>query len=142
MTYETRVRIEAPPERIWAVLADVAAWPRWTASMREVTPLSGAALAAGARVRIRQPRLPAAEWEVTRWAPGRGFTWVSRNPGLTVTADHLLDPAPDGATTLTLALRHRGPLAPVLRLLTGALTRRYLALEAAGLRRAAEQGPG
>lgn len=54
-------------------------------------------------------------------------------------AAHLLYPYPRGAaeprgTEVTLELRQNGPLAWLAGLLLGRLTRRYLALEAAGLK--------
>jgi hypothetical protein len=44
----------------------------------------------------------------------------------------------EGRSTLALGVLHHGPLAPLVRLLTGRLTRRYVELEAAGHKAAAE----
>jgi hypothetical protein len=53
-------------------------------------------------------------------------------------ASHELTRDPEGGTILTLRVRHAGPLARLVGLLTGSRTRRYLALETAGLKAAAE----
>ena len=62
--HRTSVDVDASPARVWEVMADVGRWPEWTASMTSVE-LLGDALDVGAHVRIRQPKLPAAVWEVT-----------------------------------------------------------------------------
>ena len=49
-TVRTSIDIAAPPARVWAVLADTAAWPAWNP---EVTALRGP-LKAGARVEVHE----------------------------------------------------------------------------------------
>ena len=139
MEFTTSVDIDAPPERVWAVLADVRRWPEWTASMSRVELLEGGPLAVGSTVRVKQPRLRAEVWRVTEFEPGRSFVWVARGGGVTTEAAHRVEPA-SGGTRVTLGLRQRGPLAPLVRLVGGALVRRYMGLEAAGLKRESEAG--
>ena len=78
--------IDAPAERVWAVLADVERWPEWTASVSRVELLTSAPLGMGGRVRIDQPKLRPAVWTVTLWQPGQRFVWESTNPGVKVVA--------------------------------------------------------
>ena len=137
MAYETSVHINAPPERVWAVLVDVEAWPTWTDSMREVKLVDGGELEPGSTVRIRQPKLPPATWRVTQLAPGVSFTWEASYPGVKTIAVHSLT-ARDEGTEVTLAVRHSGPLGPVLGALTAGPTRRYVEMEAQGLKRRSE----
>ena len=94
-------------------------------------------LRVGSRARIRQPRLPVAEWTVTEIDPGRSFTWVARGPGVRTTGTHVVEPHGDGARA-TAILVQGGPLGPVVGFLTRGLTKRYLAMEAAGLKARAE----
>jgi hypothetical protein len=54
-------------------------------------------------------------------------------------ATHRITPADTGVTAL-LAVEQTGPLAPIVDRLLGTLTRRYLAMEAEGLKAAAESG--
>jgi uncharacterized protein YndB with AHSA1/START domain len=49
--FEMTVEIEATPDKVWAILADVERWPEWTASMVHVERLNGELLALGTRVR-------------------------------------------------------------------------------------------
>jgi uncharacterized protein YndB with AHSA1/START domain len=78
MEYRTSIEIDAPPEAVWAVLADVERWPEWTKSMQHVEFVAGAGLKRGAKVRIKQPRLPVMVWEVIEVEPNRVFTWQDR----------------------------------------------------------------
>jgi uncharacterized membrane protein len=131
------VEISAPPERVWAVMSDIARWPEWTASVTRVEPLDAGPLAVGHRARIRQPRLLPAVWRVTALTPGRGFTWVTRSPGVRVTARHWVEQA-NGGSRAHLALRYDGLLSGLVARLAGRLTSRYLALEASGLKARSE----
>ena len=70
---------------------------------------------------------------------GRGFTWVSRGPGVRVTARHLVEPT-TGGSRATLGLEFGGPLGAFLAWATSGINRRYLGMESAGLKRRSE-GP-
>ena len=61
---------------------DLEHWPEWTASVTSVELLEPGPLAVGTRARVIQPKLKPAVWEVTQAKAGRGFTWVTRHPGL------------------------------------------------------------
>lgn len=82
---------------------------------------------------VKQPRMLGSTWQVTEFEPERSFVWENHRPGIRTVARHRLDARP-GGTLLTLELVQTGPLAPLIRLLFGRLTRRYLAMEAAGLK--------
>jgi uncharacterized protein YndB with AHSA1/START domain len=129
--------VRAGADQVWEVIADPVSWPRWTPSMREVGLLDGS-LALGSRVRIVQPRLPPTVWTVTEFVPGEVLTWAASGPGILTAATHSVRSKPDGTSSLRLGLAQRGPLAPVLAGLIGRLSRRYVELEADGLRAAAE----
>jgi uncharacterized membrane protein len=137
--YTETIVVSAPAESVWDVLADVARWPEWTASMRDVQLLDAPPLRAGLRVRIKQPRLPQVTWTVQDVVPVRSFSWAARSGGVHTVADHRLDPTPDG-TRVTLELRQSVPLAGVFHRLFGGLTQRYMRMEAEGLKRRAESG--
>jgi hypothetical protein len=106
--------------------------------MTAVTGLDGAELALGHRFRISQPGFPAVVWRVCELREGEAFSWEARSPGLHTLASHRVTANADGSTQITLVLRQTGALSGLMRLLTEARTKRYIALEAAGLRAAAE----
>jgi uncharacterized membrane protein len=124
--------VDAGADRVWAVVADVERMPTWTSSMRRVRVLDGTALAVGSRVRIEQPWLPPATWQVTELEPGRSYTWESPATGLHSTAWHTVDPLGEGRSRVTLGFRQTGPLA-VVGVLMGRLIRGYVDTEIAGV---------
>lgn len=129
--------IAAPPERVWAVLADVERWPEHIPTVTTAQRLDDGPLHVGARTRLKQPKLSEAVWTVTELVENRSFTWVSKSPGVTISAEHLVEPHENG-TRLTLSLLLTGPLAGFGWLLTRSMTRRYVAAEAASIKKAAE----
>jgi uncharacterized membrane protein len=140
MNYETKVEIEAPAERVWSVLADVERWPEWTASMREVTWLDGTTMEVGSRARVEQPGIPALVWEVSEVEPGSSFTWGASSPGISTFAAHQLKPIGPSRVEVTIGIRLSGPLAPIVGFLSGRRTKRFVQMEAAGLKARSESG--
>jgi uncharacterized protein YndB with AHSA1/START domain len=136
-TFRIAVDVQAPVERVWAVMADVERWPEWTASMRRVERLDKGPLAAGSRVRIKQPKLPGGVWTVTEVRAPNTFSWVLRSPGVVATGTHSVWPAPAGSR-VEFALAFTGLLAGLVARIGRRLTERYLELESQGLKRRCE----
>jgi uncharacterized membrane protein len=137
VTFSASITVDAPAERVWAVMSDVERWPEWTASITSVQRLEAGPLRIGARARIVQPKLRPMVWTVTALVPNHSFTWVMSAAGTTGTADHRIEPA-QGGVSVTLSIRNTGLLAPLVNLLYGGLTRRYLDMECRGLKRRCE----
>lgn len=137
--FSRTVDINARASRVWDVIADVERWPEWTASMTSVQRLDSGPLAIGSRARVKQPKLAASKWVVTAVEHGRGFTWVSRSPGIESTGYHYVQPTPSGSRA-TLSIEFRGILAPLVASLWSSLITRYVEMEAAGLKRRSEGG--
>ncbi|MEV0327349.1 SRPBCC family protein [Micromonospora echinospora] len=138
IAYHRKVEIAAPAEEVARVLRDVAGWPRWNASVARLDRPASGALTVGETVRLKQHRLPANTWTVTR-VDGTGFAWTATSPGVRTTGDHQVRPTGPGRSEATLTLRLDGPFARPTALLGGRLIRRYLDMEADGLRREAER---
>ncbi|GAB3145098.1 hypothetical protein GCM10027290_24400 [Micromonospora sonneratiae] len=135
--------IAAEPETVFAVWTDVQRWPEWTDSVRRVQRLDDGPFTVGSRARVEQPRLPTMVWQVTELDPGAGFVWTNTSGGVTAVAAHRIVPIGPGRVRVELSIEHSGLLAPLVRLSTASLTRRYLRMEADGLRRRCERaGPG
>ncbi len=136
--YEVSDDIDAPIEQIWSVLTDVERMPEWTSSMTHARRLDQGPLAVGSTVRIKQPRLPAAVWRVRELTPMRSFSWTATSGGITTDARHALATGSGRTTTVTFTIRQSGLLAPLVGLLTAALTRRYVNAELQGLKSRSE----
>jgi hypothetical protein len=78
-------------------------------------------------------------WEVTEVTPGVAWTWVQRSPGGVAVARHEVIPESDRRSRVRQQLDQRGAVGLVVGLLMRGMTRRYLELEAAGLRARSEQ---
>jgi uncharacterized membrane protein len=138
MQFETTVQVDAPAAAVWAALVDVRRWPEWTESMQDVRWLDDEGIRVGARARIKQPGTPALTWTVTELDTGRAFTWQASSPGVKTVGTHAVSAAEEDRSTLTLGLRQTGVLAGLIGALTGARTRKFVQMEADGLKRAAE----
>jgi uncharacterized membrane protein len=138
LSFSRSVDIDAAPDAVLAVMSDVERWPEWTASVTSITRLDAGPFAIGSRARIRQPKLPPALWTVSAIEPGRSFTWVSKGPGILVTAHHAIDPRA-GGSRVTLSIRYEGLFATLLAWMTKDINERYLAMEAAGLKARCEK---
>jgi uncharacterized membrane protein len=131
------VNIEAPPEKVFAVLCDVERWPEWTSTMTSVQRMESGQFAVGSRARVRQPKLLPAVWQVTEFEDKRNFTWTTRSPGLCMSASHAIEP--QGADSrVALSLELTGLIAPVIALLFGGLMERYITTESQGLKKRSE----
>jgi uncharacterized protein YndB with AHSA1/START domain len=136
--FSQSIDINAPPARVYTIMSDVERWHEWTASIRRVTRRGTGPLAVGQRAIVRQPRFPPALWTVTDVEPGRSFTWVSTAPALRVTATHRVEATPTGSRA-TLSLNYEGFFGELIARWTRGITTRYVAMEAAGLKRRSEE---
>lgn len=141
MFNEDSIEIAAPPQLVWDVFSDVQRWPEWTASVTSLTGLDGPTLAVGKRFAIKQPGMQKLVWQVTEIEPGSSWTWVQRSPGVLVTARHYVSAQP-GGTLVRQQLDQRGFLGALVGRLMAKKTRRFLELEAQGLKARSEQLSG
>lgn len=139
MITDCGVAIEAPANVVWDVFSDVERWPEWTASVTGLVALDGPGIAVGKRFEIKQPRMPKLIWEVTEVESGASWTWVQRSPGGLTVARHDVIFDGDSRTLVRQQIDQRGPIGVLVGLLMRRLTKRYLELEAAGLKARSEQ---
>jgi uncharacterized protein YndB with AHSA1/START domain len=134
------VNIDAPPQKVFAVLCDVERWPEWTSTMTSVARLEGGEFAVGSSARVLQPRLRPAVWQVSELEDRCNFTWTTRSPGLRMTAAHLVEPGGTGSR-VTLSFELSGLLAPAVAWFYGGLIERYITIESQGLKKRSEAAP-
>ena len=139
MITRSSVEIDAPASVVWDVFSDVERWPEWTASVTHLVGLDGHGLAVGKRFEIKQPRMPKLVWEVTDVEPGASWTWVQRSPGGTTLARHHVVARSDRSTLVRQELDQRGVVGALVGRLMLRMTKRYLELEAQGLKARSEQ---
>jgi uncharacterized protein YndB with AHSA1/START domain len=139
MITRSSVEIDAPASVVWDVFSDVERWPEWTASVTRLVGLDGPNLAVRKRFEIKQPRMPKLLWEVTDVEPGASWTWVQRSPGGTTSARHDVVTTSDGRTLVRQELDQRGVVGGLVGRLMLGMTKRYLELEAQGLKARSEQ---
>lgn len=139
MITDDAVEIDAPATVVWDVFSDVERWPEWTASVTRLVALDGPGLAIGKRFEIKQPRMPKLIWEVTELTQGASWTWVQRSPGGLTLARHDVIAESDHHTLVRQRIDQRGPVGALVGLIMRPMTRRYLAMEAAGLKARSEQ---
>jgi hypothetical protein len=105
----TTIEIAATPEKVWAVLADLASYPRWHPVFQAVS----GQLAAGSKLTITST-IPASGRTVTvkvtvvTAEPGTELRWVSKLLGITISERRFLLSPIDGGTSLVQAETYRG----------------------------------
>jgi uncharacterized membrane protein len=139
MITESGVEISAPSAVVWGVFSDVERWPEWTPSVTRLVALDGPGIAVGKRFAIKQPWMPKLVWEITEASPGASWTWVQRSPGGLTVAHHDVIAESEAHTRVRQRLEQRGPVGALIGLLMRPMTKRYLHLEAEGLKARSEQ---
>jgi uncharacterized membrane protein len=138
MRYEHTVHIDAPADLVWRLTTDVAAWPSFVPTVRDVQRLDDGPLRVGSATRLRQPGQSPAVWTVTRLEAGQEFAWQTTRFGLTMTGSHRLDADRSGCrNTLTIEVAGRG--SRLFGVLLGGLLRKAIRDENAGFKREAER---
>ncbi len=131
------VNIDAPAEKVFAVLCDVEGWPGWTSTVTSAQRMESGSLAVRSRAYVRQPKLRPAVWQVTELEVPRNFTWTTCSPGLRMTAGHSIEPRGAGSRVV-LSFELSGFIAPLISRLYGGLIERYITTESQGLKKHSE----
>ncbi len=134
-----KCEISAPPERIWAVLTDAAAFPRWNST---ITSLKGT-IALGERLELKVPLDPKRTFRprVTKLEPNRAMEWSDgMAPMFKGVRTFSLTPKGGGRTEFEMTEVFSGLMLPMIK---GSLPDFGPAFEAyaADLKRAAEGSP-
>ena len=138
MQIDYSVEIDATAAQVWTIYADVERWPEWTTSVLRVVALDGPGIAVGKHFEIKQPRFPNLIWEVTEVADGTSWVWRQRSLGGTTLASHEIVESGTGGVIVRQRIEQSGPVGRVVGVLTRRIGRRYLELEAQGLKSRSE----
>src|SRR4029453_5694522 len=135
---ERTININAPPERVWAVMKDVERWPEGRESMKSVEMLDSGEFGVGSKARLKIRRSPNKNiWTVTELTPNRSFTWETNSGGVKGIATHVIEPDGNGSGG-TLVFDLVGPAATLFGWMIGGQSSKNVEMEAAGLKRRAE----
>jgi len=134
--FRVTVNIDAPPEKVFAVLCDVERWPEWTPTMIRVQRLDQGPFAVGSVAQVRQPKLRPTKWKVTELEP-QNFTWVASAPGLRMKAGHAVQRLRSGSR-VELSFEISGFMGPVVSLVYGGLIEEYVTTESRKLKQRVE----
>lgn len=130
--------INARPEQIFRVLADIENWNLWTSSVKRITLINDIKFSKGTKARIVQPKLLPALWEITEIEKNKYFTWVTKYIGLKMTGKHIIE-TKNNITSVESVLIYEGILAKLFYKLTSSLTSQYLTMEINGLKKECER---
>jgi hypothetical protein len=111
---EGRSTSSASPEAVWAVWTNPRVWPGDVISSAKID----GDFALGAKITTRVKGYPPLTSKVTRIEPPRVWTGVAKNPGLTMTIDHIIEPGETG-TAITERATMSGPFASIAARLLG-----------------------
>lgn len=141
--------VEAPPEVVFAVVADIPAWPRYISAIDRIELLSPGPVVAGLRfreTRVMFGRPATEEMTVAEIAPPRRLVLTGINHGTAYRAEHVCEPQ-GRQTRLRLVFEGR-PVTLLARLFTplgwlflGAVKRQF-ASDLADLKGEAERVTG
>jgi hypothetical protein len=129
--------VAAPSSVVWDISVDFDRWPEWTKSTKSARREDAGPLRIGSRATLELAGGPPSTWVITALDEGRYFAWLSSQSGLTVTAEHTIEPRGDGSS-VTLAISTSGLAGIVAWPYLRWVSRRNLAWEAAGLKHRAE----
>ena len=140
-SFESSVLVDAPTEKAWGVVSNVAAWPRCLATVSKIDALDGAALGIGCRFVVHQPKLKPATWKITRLDPPRLFVWEARYPGLRIIAEHAVIEETPRRARVVLRMTFAGLFGGMAARRLRSVTEDYLAQEGVSFKRTAESLP-
>jgi hypothetical protein len=107
-------RIQAPPERVWSLLTNAAAFPKWNST---VTRLDGR-IETGRKLAIEVPSAPGRVFRptVSAFEPTRRMVWSDGiAPMFRGVRTFMLAPAQGGATDFSMAERFSGVMLPLIK---------------------------
>ncbi len=104
MRFSSSAEINAPIEKVWALIDKLEEWPQWMPSIKKIEKLSEGPLAVGARLSVtaKVNRLTVnLLMTITEFVPGRSVVMQGKALGTHLTRSYRLEPV-DGKTKATV----------------------------------------
>ena len=111
--YEASSTIAAPPDAVWAILADAPAYSDWDSGVVRVEGKIGP----GEKLKVTSEVNPKRAYpvKVTRFEPGRAMAWTGGVPLGLMKGVRTFSLTPEGgATRFTLREEYTGPMLPLI----------------------------
>ena len=108
-SYDAAASIDAPPEKIWAILTDAPAYPQWDSGVQKVE----GTIAPGEKIKVVSEANPGRAFpvKVTQFEPARSMTWSGGMPLGLFKGVRTFTLSPEGeATRFTMREEYTGPL--------------------------------
>jgi hypothetical protein len=108
-SYDAAATIDAPAEKIWAILTDAPAYPQWDSGVQKVE----GTIAPGEKIKVVSEANPGRAFpvKVTQFEPARSMTWSGGMPLGLFKGVRTFTLSPEGeATRFTMREEYTGPL--------------------------------
>ena len=135
MQFEEQIVIAAPPEKVFALYKNVAAWSSWDPDIK-TSSIEGS-FSSGASGSLQPSSGPKVSVKFTEVIPNRSFTVESKFPLCVLRFEHELTPLPSG-TNAKHRVTFQGLLSPFFGRIIGSQIRKELPRALQVLKRAAE----
>ncbi len=116
LKFSSSVEIDAPPEKVWALVNELEQWPQWIPSIKKIEKLSEGALGEGSQIRITAKSIITVRllMTITEFVPGRHAVMQGKVLGTRMTRYYAFEPV-NGGTRLTAGGEVSGLLAFLVR---------------------------
>jgi len=117
MRFESSIEINAPADRVWALIDRLEEWPQWMPSIRRIERVSRGPLAVGSQLSVtaKVSRLTVSLlMTITEFVPERTVVMRGRALGTNLTRFYILEPV-DNRTVVTVGGEVSGALALLAR---------------------------
>jgi carbon monoxide dehydrogenase subunit G len=117
MKFSSSVEIDAPPEKVWALVNEFEEWPQWIPSIKKIEKLSEGALGEGSKICVTAKSTITVKllMTITEFVPRQHAVMQGKVLGTEMTRYYTIDPM-NGGTRLTAGGEVSGLLAYLVRL--------------------------
>jgi len=116
MKFSSSVEIDAPPEKVWALVNDLEEWPQWIPSIKKIEKLSEGPLGIGSQIRVTAKSIMTVKllMTITEFVPGQRAVMQGKVLGTKMTRYYTFEPV-NQRTRLTAGGEVSGLLAFLVR---------------------------
>ena len=116
MKFSSTVEIDAPPEKVWALVNELEEWPQWISSIKRIEKLSEGPLGEGSQIRVTAKATITVSllMTITEFVPGQRAVLQGKRLGTKMTRYYTFEPV-NGGTRLTAGGEVSGLLAFLAR---------------------------